>query len=298
MQLRTQIKVKVHAKINLTLDITGTRGDGYHLIESVMQSVDIHDTLVMEIFPSAIEQTCVVTNSEQLRNAGDNLAYKAAETFFGNTGICNPGIVIKLRKRIPIAAGLGGGSADAAGVIVGLNRLCNAGLSLARLCEIGAEIGADVPFCLAGGTMLARGTGTQLEPLPDLPGCVFVLAKAGQKLSTAHMYELYDKKGCSARPKTDEVIRAIEAHDLDAVGGGICNVFEQLWDSPQIPKIKRIMLDHGALGAGLSGSGSTVFGMFADQSGASVCADKLRETISRVYICRPAKQGCMIEIIE
>lgn len=269
--------VKANAKINLTLDITGRRADGYHEIESVMQSVSLFDTVSIER-----GEGITVGCSDTRLSGNGNLAHRAAELFFEAVGICG-GAKIQIEKRIPVAAGLGGGSADAAAVITGLDMLFDTRLGIDKLREIGLSAGADVPFCITGGTMLAQGIGDILSPAPVLPACYIVIAKTGEKSSTGKLYAQYDKSGAKNRPDTNAMIAALISGSPSAVGANLCNVFEEL--VPQSHCLKRKMLDCGALGASLSGSGPAVFGIFDNAKTAEDCVKAIG---AQVYLCTPA----------
>lgn len=276
-----KIVIAANAKINLTLDITGRRSDGYHEIESVMQSVSLADTV------SIAKAGGVAVSCSDARLSGDgNLAARAAQLFFDATGV-RGGADIYIEKRIPVAAGLGGGSADAAAVIVGLNRLYDTRLPVEALCEIGLRAGADVPFCIVGGTMLVRGIGEVMSPLPPLPDCYLVIAKTGEKSSTASLYAQYDKSGAKVRPDNGAMRAAIESGNIKTVAAGLCNVFEEL--VPQSRPLKAKMLECGALGASLSGSGPSVFGIFESEKKAADCAKAIGEAAK---VCRPAAAAC------
>lgn len=248
-----------------------------------MQSVSLADKVSIEKY-----DVITVDCSDKSLCGRDNLAYRAAELFFTEAGI-KGGAKIHIEKHIPVAAGLAGGSADAAAVICGLNALFDTRFSTEKLCFVGAAAGADVPFCIKGGTMLARGIGEKLEPVPCLPDCFIVTAKNGEKSSTGALYALYDKKGVSYKPDTGAMKAALLSGSLETVGRGLCNVFEEL--VPQSTALKRTMFEHGALGAALSGSGPSVFGIFRDAAAAENCA---KDIGSAAFLCTPAHCGCVV----
>ncbi len=288
-----KVTVTAPAKINLSLDIIGKRDDGYHLLNMILQSVELCDTVtVWENGGGGIELTC---NRDDLPTGEENLAFRAAALFFEENGLENPGISIRIKKRIPVGAGLAGGSTDAAAVLLALDRITGAGLTGFQLAELAARLGADVPFCLQGGTMQAEGTGTILTPLPDLVECHMVLAKPDFSVSTAEAYALSDKHVRIRHPDLDEIVGAICGGDLEAVGRELYNAFEAVLRLEEVEKIKKIMRVHGALGACMSGSGPTVFGLFAGRGEAEDCADELREYYDEVYLCMPRGAGCEIE---
>ena len=201
---------------------------------------------------------------------------------------------IKIKKRFPMAAGLAGGSADAAAVIVALDRMFETRLSEAELTDIGERVGADVPFCIFGGTMLAEGIGTILTPLPDLPDCYIVLSKPEISVSTQKAYSLADKHLLWESPETDDAVEAVCNGDIEEVANCIYNKFEKVLNLPEVASIKRMMLEAGALNAGMSGSGPTVFGIFKDKGMAEGCARSLEEYCDQVFVCRPVSKGCEI----
>ena len=283
------VSISANAKLNLSLDITGKRPDGYHTVEMVMQSVDISDTLNITKTDSQIEFYC---NNDEIEN-DKNLCVKAAQLFFENAEISG-GAQIKLKKRIPIAAGLGGGSADAAAVLIALNELYNQPFDDEELLELALKIGADVPFCLVGGTQLAEGVGSILSPLPTLNDCAFVIVKSGEKPSTAQMYakidSLSEEEIC--HPRTQYLVDAIcEGDNVDA-GRYMSNVFNSLWD---FAKIREIMTDCGAQSVSVSGSGPSVFGFFTDIDDAKSAENKLKGEFDEVYLCEPVDKGCEID---
>ena len=285
MEFIESVIVQANAKVNLTLDIKAKRPDGYHEIDSIMQSVDLCDYVTIR------KSDCLtVTCSDKSLSGEGNLAYRAARLFFESADIC-AGADVSIEKHIPVAAGLGGGSADAAAILVGLNRLYQTGFSSERLCALGVAIGADLPFCITGGTARAQGIGELLTQAQPIAGCFFVIVKAGEKTSTGSLYAQYDKQRAHMRPDTNAVLSALRQGCLPQVCAGLCNVFEQL--VPQSLPLERIMRDCGALGASLSGSGPAVFGIFSDEASARVCKERIGGT---AYLCVPCQSGC--EIVE
>ena len=288
-----KVTVNAPAKINLSLDILGKRNDGYHLVKMLMQSVDLNDTVtVWDTGEEGINLSC---NIESLPDGKENIAHRAAHAFFAYAKLKNPGIAIKIKKRIPVAAGLAGGSADAAAVLVALNQLMDTGLSEEDLCDIGEEIGADIPFSIVGGTMVASGIGTILTPVPDLPECYFVIAKPPLEVSTKEAYTLADERDRWGRPHTDEAVEAVCEGRLEAIGQALYNDFEEILPLEDVRYIKQMMKDCGALGACMSGSGPSVFGLFAEKGEAEDCADTLRDRYGEVFVCSPTDHGCTIE---
>lgn len=259
------------AKINLTLDVTGKREDGYHNVEMVMQSVSLFDFIIAEKREDGIELS---TNLKYLPVNEKNIAYKAAMMFFEYTGI-KGGIKLTVRKNIPVAAGLAGGSGNCAAVLCLMNKLYNAGLSTEELCALGAKCGADVPYCIFAETMLASGIGDILSPLPRMPQCTVLLVKPNINVSTAAVYESIDAAPHTKRPDTRAMISALEDGNLHGIAKNLCNVMESVTENmyPVIHGIKEKMIKNGALGAVMSGSGPTVFGIFDDYQKAKLSHD-------------------------
>ncbi|MBQ2676130.1 MAG: 4-(cytidine 5'-diphospho)-2-C-methyl-D-erythritol kinase [Clostridia bacterium] len=278
------VTVLAYAKLNLSLDITGVRPDGYHTIEMVMQSVNLHDTVTVT---KAEEIKVTVSNMDEL-SGEDNIAYKAAAAFFEATEI-DGGAAIKIKKRIPVAAGLGGGSADAAAVLTALNMLFDTRLSKDELCDIGLKIGADVPFCIVGGTQLAEGIGGILTPLPDLKDCAFVLIKNGEKPSTGEMYRRFDNLESPDHPDTSKLVESICEGDIIDACDYMANVFEPLWDSAA--DVKADLMENGAVTAVLSGSGPSIFGVFDDLDTAQKCKSQLQDKYDEIFVCKPVNIG-------
>lgn len=288
-----KLTVNAPAKINLTLDIIGKRNDGYHLVKMLMQSVDLCDTVtVWDTGDGSISLSC---DQDGVPDNSDNIAYKAAVAFFAHTGLTNPGVGIKIKKRIPVAAGLAGGSTDGAAVLIALNRLMNTELTLDELCDIGETIGADLPFCLVGGTMVASGIGTILTPTPDLPDCYLVIAKPSIHVSTKEAYSLSDDRERWQPPYTDDAVEAVCDGSLNLIGSTLYNEFEEILKLKEVVQIKQIMKGCGAKGASMSGSGPSVFGIFSEKGEAEDCADVLKERYEEVFVCRPLDRGCTIE---
>ena len=281
------------AKINLTLDILGRRPDGYHEIETIMQSVTLSDRVILRRTNRG--GVTVDSSDPSLPRGRGNLACRAAEAFFHAAGISNPGISVRIDKRIPVAAGLAGGSADAAAVIHGLDRLFGTRLDERRLLEAGLSVGADVPFCLTGGTRLARGIGERLERAGVLPACALVIVKPLESVSTAAAYAAFDRLPSVRRPDTRAMLAALAAGDLAAVCAGVSNVFEQSECLPSVERIREQMRRDGAMGVCMSGSGPSVYGIYADEAQAEVSAGRLRQSSGAVFVCRPADSGWEME---
>lgn len=286
-----ELSVNAFAKINLFLDISAKLPNGYHSLFMIMQSVSLCDTLRVSREVDGISLTC---SDASLPTDSGNLAVRAAEAFFRFTGI-RGGAGIHIEKRIPLAAGLAGGSADAAGVIFALDALCNTKLSQIDLGKIGASVGSDVPFCLSGGTMLAQDTGTVLSPLPALRSCFIVLAKPAMSVSTAQAYSDFDSAGYVYRPDAPAMLHAAATADFDGMCRHSANVFEQTVEVSERVELRTLMSNHGSLMTRMTGSGPTVFGIFNDESAAISCANEAREKVRDVFVCTPVASG--VEII-
>lgn len=287
-----EIKVNAYAKINLMLDIICKRTDGYHDLFMIMQSIGLYDTVtVTQTKSKKITITC---NIDDIPVDEKNIAYKAAAAFFGTTGIKNKGINIDIIKRIPHAAGLAGGSADGAGVIVALNQLCDAGLSDDELCRIGVKVGADVPFCIKGGTLLAQGIGDVLNKVKPLRKCYILIAKPDCGVNTGSAYSQFDSFGKTHTPDKLGMLYAMQSRNLKEICSKMENVFEQFIEVPNKVEIKEIMRNNSALGVCMSGSGPTVFGIFDDRENAEKAAGELKGYAKDIAVTTPVSKGCKI----
>lgn len=288
-----KIKVKAYAKINLLLDILSKFENGYHNLFMIMQSVGLYDIVTVEETES--RQITIECDEEGVPTDEKNIAYKAAKSFFDFTGIDNKGINIRIEKNIPHAAGLAGGSADGAAVIVALNRMYSTELSYLELVEIGLKVGADVPFCIFGSTRLSQNIGDVLSELPPIPDCYIVICKPKQAVPTENAYKTFDEFADRVRhPDNMGMLRAILERDLDKICSYCNNVFEQAIEVCDRAYIKGIMRKYNAKAACMSGSGPSVFGIFDNESDAEKACAELEKTISETYLCRPVKQGCEI----
>lgn len=271
-----------YAKINLTLDVLGKRPDGYHNVEMIMQTVSLYDLVLVDKTESGIS---VSTNLRYLPNNEKNIAYKAALAFFDYTKI-DSGCKIMIHKNIPVAAGLAGGSGNAAAVLCALNKLFNANLSVDTLKELGATLGADVPYCISGGTALATGIGEIITPLPNIKNAVILIVKPAISVSTAAIYNEIDNAPITRRPDTEAMIRAIENNDIISISDNLSNVMGTVTENmhPIVRGIRKKMILNGALGAVMSGSGPTVFGIFPDYETAKKSHDSFYHQFKEVYI--------------
>lgn len=283
--MNNTVTLKALAKINLGLDVLGKRENGYHDVRMVMQTIYLYDNVTMEKTEEAgIQLEC---NLFYLPVDESNIAYKAAKLLMDEFDI-KEGVHIVLDKHIPVAAGLAGGSANAAAVLVGMNRLFSLGLTQEELMERGVSLGADVPYCVMRGTVLAEGIGEVLTPLPPLPKCCVLIAKPGISVSTKTVYEKLDSQEIEEHPDIDGILEGLKQGDLLKVASSMGNVLETvtIGDYPVIEQIKDAMKEAGALNAMMSGSGPTVFGIFDDRSKAKFAQQRIRELqiAKQVYI--------------
>lgn len=280
------MKVKAFGKINLTLDVVGRRRDGYHLLDTVMQTVSIWDELEIQIGGErGVRLEC---NRESLPLDSKNTVYRAAKFFLEDQGFVNEGLTIYIHKFIPSRSGMGGGSADAAAVLRGLNEMYGAGLSDGKLMELGAKVGADVPFCVTGGAARCTGTGTEVSPAPMMPECWLVVCKPPAGMSTPRAYALLDQYPLSSTQATPRMMDALEAGNLRRVAKGLANRFDETIRMTQVRGVKRAMLGIGALGAMMTGSGSGVYGIFETEQQAKAAMKGL-EGLGKVFLVRPCQ---------
>lgn len=271
------VKVQAQAKLNLTLDVLGRREDGYHDLRMVMQSVQLCDTLTLT--QGQGEQIRVKSNLGFLPSDGRNLAAAAALAFWKERGIEPYPLDIDLDKVIPVCAGLGGGSSDAAAVLRAMNEIHAAGLSPEQLAVIARQVGSDVPYCVLGGTALAEGRGEILTRLPALPQCWVVLCKPDFSVSTPALFACIDAARLRRRPDTEGVLKALESGDLPGVARRLYNVFEDVLPErhrAKVDRVKHILIEEGAMGAAMSGTGSAVFGLFDRQEEAARAFEELK----------------------
>lgn len=275
------------AKLNLYLGIHGLRDDGYHELETVFQSIELQDQVSISVHDKGgISLRC---NKRFLPTDQRNLAYKAALAFFEAAGIDNPGLHINIKKVIPVGAGMAGGSTDAACVLRLLNRAFDRPLSWEQLAETALKLGADVPFCLWGGTALAGGVGEKLKPLAPMPDCFIVVAKPHFSVSTKAAFGLYDQQPDLLCPDSSTMVEALEQGNLKAISEHLYNSLEKPvgGQHPRILQLVERMNNAGALGARMTGSGSAVFGIFDDRQKAKKVMPGLRLLCREVYLTRP-----------
>ena len=293
------------AKVNLTLDVLDKREDGYHNLRSIMQTVSLHDDIARHgrlrgladpLLPRGrfLCRTRTKNRNRSLspavcRRTGKNLAWKAAEAFYARIGKKPEGLEIFINKRIPLEAGLGGGSADAAAVLRALNRAYDSPLSIPALCELGAQVGSDVPFCVMGGTALVEGEGGELlTRLPPAPEFFVVICKPDFSVSTPELYQALDETFIEKRPDQKVMQLNLQKGDLLGIGGSLCNVFEPVVMQKHfdINYIRSMMYTYGAYGAQMTGSGSAVFGIYDSFEYATVACTMLKDKYSQIFLAK------------
>lgn len=287
-----EIKLAANAKLNLTLDIVGAREDGYHLLKMVNRCVNLSDEVILRrTQKSGIK---ITSNARFLPRFEKNLAYKAAARLYEKIGAPLPDMEIDITKRIPTQAGLGGGSADAAATLVGLNRLFSLGLSERELCSVAETVGADVPYCVAGISALVTGIGEIIEPIEDNTDFCVVILMPREGRSTKEAFALFDSGRAFKRPDTGGMLDALKRGDNSGAAALLCNAFQTIENNETTERLVSILLSEGALGASLTGSGAAVFGIFPDMLAAKRCKAKLFGRGFLVYVARPEKRGSRI----
>ncbi len=278
------MKLKAYAKVNISLDIVGKREDNYHLLSMIMQNIDLYDEIDLVEQKEGITISC---NKSYVPTDERNLAYKAAMLFRNHFNI-EKGVNIKINKNIPVSAGLAGGSTDAAAVLVGMNKIFNTNASEEELMELGLKLGADIPYCIHGGTALCEGIGERITPIKPFKDKILVLVKPAFGVSTKEVYKAFDLNKVKAHPKTEELIKAIERNDLDYVARNMKNLLENvtLRKHRVLIRIKEEMNALGAINSMMSGSGPTVFAFFDDMLKAQKCFEKMKSKYNDVYITR------------
>lgn len=276
-----------YAKVNLTLDVLGKRQDGYHDLKSVMQTISLRDDIEIDVGTGAPWK--LQCDKPGIPEDHRNLAWKAAEVYCKAMNKDPQGLAIRITKRIPSEAGLGGGSADAAAVLRALNRHYGSPLSILALAELGAQVGSDVPFCVVGGTVMCEGRGEQLRKLPDMPDCVMVVCKPDFSISTPELYRRIDEKQIPHRPDHQQMESALLAGDLLKVSQNLWNVFDPVVteDHLELNYIKSIFQTYGAIGYQMSGSGSAVYAIVSEFEIAAVICNMLKEHYPDIFIAKP-----------
>lgn len=282
------VSMRAYAKINLGLDVIGRLENGYHEVRMIMQSINLYDKV--SVTRNKTGRINVKTNLTFLPTGPDNLVYRAAAMLIEEFGI-QDGVDIDLYKFIPVAAGMAGGSTDAAAVLKAVNKIFGLGLDDGALMERGAKLGADIPYCIMGGTALAEGIGERLTPLPKSPHFYLVIAKPGISVSTKMVYGSLRLDDTIIHPDTEGIIEAITNKDVEGIADRLCNVLESVTvkEYPVIQDIKAEMIRYGALNSLMSGSGPTVFGIFTDENKAKECNEYLRKSrmVRNSYVAEP-----------
>ena len=278
------MKIIALSKVNLGLDVIRKREDGYHDVRMIMQTLELCDELCIE--RRADDEIHILCNDDSLECDENNLIYKAAVAIMDSAGV-RAGLDIRLIKNIPIAAGMAGGSSDAAATLKGVNELLQLGMSIERLKEIGVTIGADVPYCVEGGTQLSEGIGEKLTRLKPVPPCFVVVAKPHIGVSTRYVYENLHVETIDRHPDIDALIKGIDDSDIDEIALHMENILENVTEKkyPVIAMLKKALLECGALNALMSGSGPTVFALFKDRSAAEAALDKVMRTGEVAFGC-------------
>lgn len=275
------------AKLNLTLDVLGKREDGYHDLKSVMQTISIRDDIEIDVGTG--KPWKILCSREDIPTDERNLAWKAAEVFCRAAKKDPNGLEIRITKRIPSGAGMGGGSADAAAVLRALNKHYDAPFSILALAELGAQVGSDVPFCVLCGTAMVEGRGERLRKLPDMPDCIFVVVKPEFSVSTPELYRKLDQVAIAKHPDNQVMESALLAGDLEKVAHNLGNVFDPVvtQEHLELNYIKSIFHQYGAVGYQMTGSGSAVFAIVSEFEVAAVLCNMLRDNYPEVFIAKP-----------
>ena len=291
-----QVKVIAPAKINLSLDIIGVDEKGYHLLDMVMQTISVFERVTL----TKQNEITMSSNAKFIPTDSKNTAVKAAMKFFEYTGV-KGGVHIHIKKTVPIKAGMAGGSADAAGVIVGLNHMYDTKLSTEQMCEIGLMCGSDIPFMIHGGTKRIQGTGDIILPAPEMPQCSIVVCMPTKGVSTPQAYANYDAMGIKTTVENEKLLKAIEDGNIEDMAKYMANDLEKAAGSEETEPIKKLLLDLGAIGSMMTGSGAAVFGIFGDEETAEKAVKAIRNkeislpcAIRSVFHAKPVNFGASV----
>lgn len=288
------ITIKSYGKLNLLLDIVGKLSNGYHTLKSVFQSVSVYDVLEFKLIED--DKILIECDDKNVPTDSSNLVYKACISFFEYAKITPCGVKITIEKHIPAMAGMAGGSSDCAATLVALNELFKTGFSIDELCDIGVKLGADVPFCLTGGTVLCEGIGEIMTKLPEICDCYFAVAKPDLCISTPESYKKFDTMIITEKAKLDDMIAGLVVGNLNTVSQCLYNALEISSDYEEIKNIKKIMLENDALGSLMTGSGSAVFGIYTSKRDAENCIKKLEEICPFTAVLKPVDKA--FEIVD
>ncbi len=287
------IKVFAPAKINLFLEILNLRNDGYHNVNMLMQSVNLCDELtISKSFDSEIKVTC---DKKLDCPEKDNIVYKLSKKFFEYTGVENPGVRIDIKKIIPEKAGLAGGSSDGAATLIGLDKMFETNLSTEKLCAIAEKVGSDIPFCIVGGSALATGIGTEISKIDSKLNFWTVIIKPPIDVSTKEAYESIDKCQDHDLKNPTNILDALKQGDLKYLCENLFNRFEENTQEKEIEKIKKLLIDNGSLGACMSGSGPSVYGIFKSFESAKSCEKLMKKYYENVFVCSAIRRGAFLD---
>ncbi|MEG1964544.1 MAG: 4-(cytidine 5'-diphospho)-2-C-methyl-D-erythritol kinase [Oscillospiraceae bacterium] len=286
------VEVVAPAKINFHLDVVDKRKDGYHNLKMIMQTVSLADRLLIE---RTFEREIIITSDcDKMPLGKENIVYRAVLEFYSKYMQKFTGIKIHIEKNIPMKAGLGGGSSDAAAVLLGLNALNQTDLSIETIKDMGLKLGADVPFMIEGGTSIVEGIGEKIQEIMPIPKCYILIVKPNIEVSTAEAFAKIDKAEIINRPDIDMAIDCLEKRNLVKFSKTFCNVFEAVNDELEIGKIKNSMLELGAINSSMTGSGPSVFGVFAEEEKALKAAQNLRKIYDNVFVTKPVENGAYV----
>ena len=283
--------IKSYAKLNLYLEITGRRDDGYHLLKSVMQSISLYDTLKFTL--SEGEGIEIKSNVDSIPLDRKNLIWKAVEAFYDKVDIEQNRVIVELDKKIPSMAGMAGGSSNAAAALVAMNELYGTPLTVEQLCDIGVKLGADIPFCIKGGTVLCEGIGDVMSNMPTIADCCFVVVKPDVSVSTPEAYKKFDSMKISQKPDFSAFENSLKTADIELTAKNIYNSLDIACELKEVQQIKQKLIEYGADNAMMTGSGSAVFGIFTDEEIANKALENFNDySFSGVF--KPVNKGIEI----
>ena len=288
---KNKVTVLAPRKVNLSLEVTGLDENGYHNLDMIMQSVSVYEKVTLTKTDSGIT---ISSNARYIPTDSKNVAVKAAIKFFEFAGIQKGGVHIFVKKTVPIKAGMAGGSADAAAVLVGLNKLYKTNFGITKLCRLAAQVGSDVPFMIVGGTRRVGGVGDIISYAPPMPECWFVICMPERGVSTPVAFANYDKLGKKADIQTEKLVQALKDKDIYAVARYLGNDLEEAAASPDTRPIKEALIKHGALGSVMTGSGRAVFGIFDSREKAKSAYEYFRGKVRSAFIAKPVPMGAKI----
>ena len=287
------LKILAPAKINLALEIfEKVKNSSYHNVDMILQSVSLFD--VVELSTCETDEILVESDKDLNCSAKNNICYKVAKKFFDYTGIKNYGIKIRIKKSIPISAGLAGGSSDGAAVLVGMNEIFKAGLSQTELCKIGGKVGADIPFCIVGGTARAKGIGTEICKIESKVDFYVVIVNPDISVSTALAYEKIDSFKILDFFDVNKLENSIKSSDAEEISKNLFNRFEKIIDEEKTEKIKKLLKENGSISSLMSGSGPSVYGIFKDKTKAEIWFENIKKIYPKTFLCNFISHGAKI----